>query len=68
MSTGLVAKTTGVIVPWTMPPIISGYLATGGKISGIALQIILLAIDVALYYPFFKMHDEQLLKVESEAA
>ena len=34
MSTGLVAKPAGIAVPWTMPPIISGYLATGGKIIG----------------------------------
>lgn len=32
MSTGLVAKPTGIFVPWTMPPIFSGYLATGGNI------------------------------------
>ncbi|MFB8736179.1 PTS transporter subunit EIIC [Bacillus sp. SL00103] len=39
MSTGLVAKPAGIAVPWTMPPIISGYLATGGKISGAVMQI-----------------------------
>lgn len=38
MSTGLVAKPAGIAVPWTMPPIFSGYLATGGKISGLSCR------------------------------
>lgn len=66
MSIGLVAKTAGVVVPWTTPPIISGYLATGGQISGAILQIALLAINVVLYYPFFKAMDLQNLKAEKK--
>lgn len=66
MSTGLVAKPAGIAVPWTMPPIISGYLATGGKISGAVMQLINLALSFALYYPFFRMWDKQKLKEESE--
>lgn len=68
MSSGLVAKTTGIIVPWTTPPIISGYLATGGSISGIILQVVLIVVNIGLYYPFFRMQDKQLLAVESAAA
>ncbi|MEK3972928.1 PTS cellobiose transporter subunit IIC [Bacillus sp. FSL M7-0558] len=66
MSTGLVAKPAGIAVPWTMPPIISGYLATGGKISGAVMQLINLALSFALYYPFFRMWDKQKLKEENE--
>ncbi|CAL8901249.1 phosphotransferase system (PTS) lichenan-specific enzyme IIC component [Bacillus pumilus] len=66
MSTGLVVKPAGIAVPWTMPPIISGYLATGGKISGAVMQLINLALSFALYYPFFRMWDKQKLKEESE--
>lgn len=64
MATGLVAKTAGVLVPWTMPPIIGGYLATGGHISGAILQVICLMISIAIYYPFFKILDNQYLKEE----
>jgi PTS system cellobiose-specific IIC component len=64
MATGLVAKPSGVAVPWTTPIIISGYLATGGKISGSILQIVNFFIALVLYYPFFKMWDKQ--KVEEE--
>lgn len=66
MSTGLVAKPAGIAVPWTMPPLFSGYLATGGKISGAVMQLINLFISFAVYYPFFRMWDKQKLKEESE--
>lgn len=58
MSSGLVMKTVGISVAWTMPPIISGFLATGGHLSGAVLQIILIFVDVVIYYPFFKMIDK----------
>ncbi|UFJ41601.1 PTS cellobiose transporter subunit IIC [Brevibacillus humidisoli] len=59
MSWGLVAKPSGVSVPWTTPPIISGYLATGGKISGSILQIVNIFISLLIYYPFFRLWDKQ---------
>ncbi|SCC12250.1 PTS cellobiose transporter subunit IIC [Weissella bombi] len=61
MSMGLVAKTMGIMVPWTTPPIISGYLATG-HISGAVMQIINIVIDGAIYYVFFKSIDKDRLK------
>ena len=66
MSSGLVAKPAGIVVPWTMPPIISGYLATGGKISGAVIQVITLALTVALYYPFVRSIDKANLAIEKE--
>lgn len=68
MSTGLVAKPSGVAVPWTTPPIISGYLATGGKISGSVLQLINFFIALLIYYPFFRMWDKQKLEEEGSGA
>lgn len=46
------------------PPIIAGYLATGGAISGAIIQIITIAIDVLIYYPFFKIDDRSKLLAE----
>src|SRR5699024_6144244 len=37
MSTGLVPPPAGIIVPWTTPPILSGYLATGNAWQGAVL-------------------------------
>lgn len=59
MSTGLVAKPSGIAVPWTMPPIIGGYLAAGNKLSGAILQLVNFLICFAIYYPFFRMWDKQ---------
>lgn len=65
MSSGIVARTVGVAVPWTMPPIISGFLATGGHASGAILQIMLIALDVMIYYPFYQTVERQNLMAES---
>ncbi|WP_214890888.1 PTS cellobiose transporter subunit IIC [Exiguobacterium sp. s142] len=51
LSTGMVPKTVA-IVPWTTPPIISGYLVTGGSVRGVLLQIVNLTIATAMYIPF----------------
>lgn len=65
MSTGLVARPAGIAVPWTMPPLISGYLATGGKVSGAVMQLVNLLITCAIYYPFFRIWDHQKWREES---
>ncbi|PLR77332.1 PTS system, cellobiose-specific IIC component [Bacillus sp. V3-13] len=67
MKTGLVAKPAGIAVPWTMPPFIGGYLATGGKISGIVIQLVNFVIAFAIYYPFFRMWDKQKFAEEHDA-
>ncbi|MCM3077660.1 PTS cellobiose transporter subunit IIC [Brevibacillus invocatus] len=68
MATGLVAKPSGVAVPWTTPLIISGYLATGGKISGMVLQLFNFIVSLVIYYPFFRMWDKKKLAEEQGSA
>ena len=63
MYMGILPLFSGVMVPWTTPPIISGFLLCG--IRGALLQIVLLLISMAIYYPFFKMLDKQEVKKES---
>lgn len=65
MATGLVAKTTGIAVSWTMPPILSGFLTTGGHISGAVLQVICIIVDVLIYWLFYKSVEKQNLALES---
>lgn len=48
---GIVPLTT-VMVPWTTPPILGGFLATGGSIMGALLAIFNLAIAFFIYLPF----------------
>lgn len=64
MKLGLVAFTTGVTLPWTTPPIIGGFLATGGHVSGAILQVILIIVSFCIYYPFFKAADKNNLTEE----
>lgn len=47
---GIVPRTVAMI-PWTTPPIIGGFLATG-SIVGSLLQIVNMSIGVLLYMPF----------------
>lgn len=56
MAIGLVPYTTGVTLPWTTPPIIGGFLATGSW-QGAILQVVLIAVSFAVYFPFFKAAD-----------
>lgn len=66
MDTGLVAKPAGIAIPWTTPPLIGGYLATGGHISGAVMQAINIVVSFAIYLPFFKIWDN--IKRKEEAA
>lgn len=66
MNFGLIAKTTGVIIPWTTPPIISGFLTTNDWRAAV-LQAILLIVCGLIYYPFIKSLDKKMLLEESES-
>nr|WP_330373062.1 hypothetical protein [Lacrimispora celerecrescens] len=66
MSVGLVPLCSGVAIPWTMPVILSGFLATGWR--GAVLQLFLLALGVFIYMPFIKMMDKQYMEDETRAA
>ncbi|NLZ48442.1 MAG: PTS cellobiose transporter subunit IIC [Clostridiales bacterium] len=65
MKLGLVPLTTGVTVPWTVPIFFSGILATNSIRGGI-LQLVILAIVLAIWAPFIKVMDTQALKLEEE--
>ncbi|HSR04961.1 MAG TPA: PTS cellobiose transporter subunit IIC, partial [Proteiniclasticum sp.] len=56
MNIGLVPITNGVIMPWTTPPIISGFLSSGWQ--GAVLQIFLIALGIVLYLPFVRAMDK----------
>lgn len=65
MAIGLVPLTIGVVIPWTMPPIISGFLATG-SIMGSILQLVCIIVDVLIYYYFYIGIEKDNLKLEDE--
>lgn len=63
MSIGLVATTTGAFIPWTLPPIFSGFIVTA-SISGAIMQIVNLAIGAMIYLPFLRILDKQYRATE----
>lgn len=51
-------------VPWTTPPVIGGFLITGGDWRAALWQFIELVIAVLVYLPFFKIVDRSALAEE----
>lgn len=58
MAAGLVPAPTGVSVPWTVPIIASGILATNSWLGGL-LQVIDFVIVAIIWFPFLKVLDRQ---------
>lgn len=64
---GLVSPTVAYI-PWNTPPLISGFLGTGGDWRTVVLQLILIIIGVLIYIPFVRMSDKtQELQMEESS-
>lgn len=64
IATGVVPKTIAFI-PWTTPPIIGGFLATGSW-KGAALAAVNLVIAIVAYIPFVKIAERMELKKLNE--
>ena len=62
ITAGFMAPFSAVQVPWTTPPIIAGFLLNGWQ--GAVVQIVNLAMAIAVYLPFLKAQDNALLKEE----
>lgn len=63
MQSGLCPYPLGADIPWTTPPLISGWLITGSPM-GAVVQIVNVIIGTFIYLPFVKMYDKQLVKQE----
>ncbi|MBU5592960.1 PTS transporter subunit EIIC [Clostridium sp. MSJ-4] len=64
MKMGILGKTY-LAVPWTTPSPIGGFLATMDYKAPIII-ILLIVLDIIIWYPFFKAYEKQLLEVESK--
>lgn len=67
MDIGFAPKPAGLIVPWTTPALLSGYLATGNNIMGAVMQLINIAIVFVIWLPFLKVLDNQYYREEQSA-
>ncbi|WP_086350771.1 PTS sugar transporter subunit IIC [Candidatus Enterococcus clewellii] len=55
-SIGFVAKTV-VFIPWMTPPLVSGYLATGGDWRAVIIQVLLIVLATIIYLPFLRISE-----------
>ncbi len=53
-------------VPWTTPPILLGYLATGAQINGAISQVICIIVSVFCYVPFLMAYEKYQNKQAAE--
>ncbi len=63
---GILPYLNGVQVPWTTPPIVSGFLIGGWKVA--IWQAIVLVISFFVYLPFARSYDNMLYKQEQAKA
>ena len=54
-------------VPWTCPPILFGFLATGANIMGAVTQAILIVVCTVVYTPFLLAYEKYQNKQAAEA-
>lgn len=62
MNIGLVPLTNGVNIPWTTPPIISGFLISGWQ--GAVWQVVEMGLSTVIFFPFFKLEDNKAYQIE----
>jgi PTS system cellobiose-specific IIC component len=59
---GFMSPFSAVQIPWTTPPIIAGLLLNGWQ--GAVVQIIVIAMSIAVYCPFVRAQDKKMLAEE----
>ncbi len=53
-----------VNLPWTTPAPLGLVVGTGFGLWSFVLAVLLIVVDVIIYYPFLKVYDEQILEEE----
>lgn len=51
-------------LPWTTPAPLGLILGTNFQVLSFVLAVLLIVVDTAIYYPFLKVYDEQILEEE----
>lgn len=47
-------------IPWCMPPVVNGFIATGGNIGMVITQIICIVISVLIWIPFVSIRNKEV--------
>ncbi|MHB0935781.1 MAG: PTS sugar transporter subunit IIC [Armatimonadota bacterium] len=56
-----------LVVPWTLPGPIGGFLATGGAWTAAVLSVVNIALAALIYWPFVRALDRRMALAEAEA-
>lgn len=64
MKIGIIGRLTGVSVPWTSPPFLGAFIASNGNVYTGILQLIIVSIQLIVWYPFFKIMDKHQMNRE----
>lgn len=66
LATGLCPLYGGILVPWTCPPVISGFLIGGWRTA--LLQLVILVMSFFVYLPFARKIDKMKYQEETASA
>ena len=64
IATGFMAPMGALLIPWTTPTILSGFLLGGWQ--GVVVQFLGLVASTLIYLPFLRMQDRECLEEEME--
>ena len=56
------------IAPWTAPAPLGAMISAAWDYKALILVLVLMVIDILIWYPFFKVYEKQLLAQENEQA
>lgn len=56
-----------VMLPWTVPPLLSGFLATAGDWHAVVVQAVIILVGVVIYLPFMRWDERSEQESETIA-
>lgn len=63
---GIIGAFSGVILPWTTPPVLLAFLSSSTPIPAAIASVVMLIGDCFIWYPFMKIFDKQNVESEME--
>ena len=57
-----------ISLPFTTPAPLQALLATGGNVPAFLLSLVLIVVNMIIFYPFMKTFDKQMIKEEEAGA
>lgn len=55
-----------VYIPWTTPPFVNAFLASGGQWQNVVVQVVIIAAQTLLYIPFLRISERVAKKEANE--